>query len=97
MSYFIICREFLEGKIHYHPRDIDTWDLSQNQSSYKSYLTDEMDCVEQTLTKRRAELREADRLLMECEEDLKHARTEVGVGDIKESMKVVGEGRSKGC
>ena len=41
------------------------------------YLDEELACMEETLDKRRAELREADRLLQECLTDLKEAREQV--------------------
>ena len=76
-------REFIEGKVHYRPREIDFSDfIDKKDHRYKDYLIDEMECVEETLMKRRAELREADRLLMECEQDLKDARAEVSPLDI---------------
>ncbi len=37
----------------------------------------EVECVEKTLRKRRAELREADRLLLEAEMELKDTRAKV--------------------
>ena len=40
-------------------------------------LSDKIKCLEATLAKRKAELREADRLLLECEADLIDARKEV--------------------
>ena len=40
-------------------------------------LSDEVACLEQTLERRRAELREADRVLRECRADLVGARKEV--------------------
>jgi len=40
-------------------------------------LRDEIRCLELTLAKRKAQLREADRLLKECNTDLKCARDEV--------------------
>ena len=40
-------------------------------------MLDEISCLEETLAKRRAELREADELLNDCREDLKEAREEV--------------------
>ena len=40
-------------------------------------LEDEIRCLEETLAKRRAELREADRLLQECNTDLRAAQDKV--------------------
>ena len=47
------------------------------ENSRKKLLTDEIKCLELTLAKRKAQLREADRLLKECNTDLKCARDEV--------------------
>lgn len=41
-------------------------------------IEDEIDCIEKTLLKRRAELREADRLLAEAENELKNTEEKVG-------------------
>lgn len=48
-----------------------------SHTSRKTYLQEEILCLEKTLAKRRAELREADRLLHECNEDLAAVRREV--------------------
>ena len=45
--------------------------------SQRDYLEEEVTCLEDTLRKRRAELREADRLLQEREADLSDAKREV--------------------
>ncbi len=41
-------------------------------------MLSEIRCLEETLVKRRTELREADELLHDCRENLKDARQEVG-------------------
>lgn len=41
---------------------------------------EEVGCIEKTLLRRRAELREADRLLLEAESDLKDTRAKVSAG-----------------
>ncbi|KAK3605923.1 hypothetical protein CHS0354_017828 [Potamilus streckersoni] len=41
-----------------------------------NYMKDEIECLERTLAKRRMQLKEADRLLKECNMDLKDARTQ---------------------
>ena len=73
-------RAFLAGEGSYVPGD-DDFDYEyqpRGQRHRKDYLIDEITCLEETLAKRRAELREADELLYECHEDLKDARAEVG-------------------
>lgn len=45
--------------------------------SARGHLQHELECLEHTLIKRRAELREADRLLDECQQDLESTRTKV--------------------
>ncbi|KAL5012076.1 hypothetical protein ScPMuIL_010627 [Solemya velum] len=45
-------------------------------NSRQKYIKDEMDCLQKTLAKRRLQLREADRLLKECNTDLKDAKEE---------------------
>ena len=49
------------------------------ENSRKKMLKDEIKCLELTLAKRKSQLREADRLLKECNTDLKYARDEVRV------------------
>ncbi|KAL3870359.1 hypothetical protein ACJMK2_038429 [Sinanodonta woodiana] len=41
-----------------------------------NYMKDEIECLERTLAKRRMQLKEADRLLKQCNMDLKDARTQ---------------------
>ena len=45
--------------------------------SRQNYLREELPCLEETLAKRKAELRESDKLLKECEADLQAAKQEV--------------------
>lgn len=45
-------------------------------------LLEEVECLEKTLLRRRAELREADRLLLEAQSSLKDTRTKVTYIDI---------------
>ena len=56
--------------------DEDSFD-ERMENSRKKMLKDEIKCLEATLAKRKAQLREADRLLKECNSDLKYARDEV--------------------
>ena len=44
---------------------------------HQDYLEGEITCLEKTLVQRRAELRVADRLLQECQADLKDATDKV--------------------
>ena len=72
-------RAFLDGRGHYSTYDDDydyDYQPRYHGGSRKDYLVEEVHCVEATLAKRRAELREADRLLQECEMDLKQAQNE---------------------
>ncbi|XP_041049599.1 centriolin [Carcharodon carcharias] len=61
---------FLDGHIDLLMNELDM------EKSLKRHddVVDEIECLEITLVKRRAELREADRLLMEAEADLKSTR-----------------------
>ena len=70
---------FLDGRHDYTTYD-DDYDYEYSpryQGTRKDYLQEEIACVEATLAKRRAELREADRLLQECEMDFKDAQNQV--------------------
>ena len=80
MCYFNIPqREFLDGTTIYDVNESD--DIYEyNPRSRRprtDYLSYEIKCLEAKLAKRRAELRETDRLLLECEADLIDARKEV--------------------
>ncbi|KAI0228191.1 Centriolin [Lamellibrachia satsuma] len=71
-------RQFLDGTTIY---DVDESDYvydydPRSHRPRRDLLCDEIKCLESTLAKRRAELREADRLLLECEADLINARKE---------------------
>ncbi len=73
------CRMFIRGDNDIATLESD-FDYEYNPRVYrgrKHYLMDEISCLEETLAKRRAELREADELLFDCREDLKDARQEV--------------------
>lgn len=63
-------KDFLDGHIDLLVNELEV------EKSLKRHddVIDEIECVELTLSKRRAELREADRLLMEAETDLKSTR-----------------------
>lgn len=52
-------------------------------------LLDEVGCLEKTLLRRRAELREADRLLLEAQSSLKDTRTKVTYIDIYHIYNVI--------
>ncbi|XP_052229704.1 centriolin-like isoform X2 [Dreissena polymorpha] len=62
-------------KTRVYPEEEDSFD-ERMENSRKKMLKDEIKCLEQTLAKRKAQLREADRLLKECNTDLKCAREE---------------------
>ncbi|XP_022094925.1 centriolin-like [Acanthaster planci] len=64
-------RDFLEGQEPITPEEADYEMLEA--SIDQDYLEDEIACLGRTLAKRRAELRVADRLLQECQADLKDA------------------------
>ncbi|XP_051893173.1 centriolin-like isoform X4 [Pristis pectinata] len=63
-------KNFLDGHVDLLMNELEV------EKSLKRHddVVDEIECVEITLSKRRAELREADRLLMEAEADLKSTR-----------------------
>ncbi|KAJ8300333.1 hypothetical protein KUTeg_021852 [Tegillarca granosa] len=44
------------------------------ENSRQKYLKDEIECLERTLAKRRGQLRDADRMLKECNNDIRDAR-----------------------
>ena len=72
-------RAFINGQSDYATYESD-FEYEYNpkiRRPRKDYLLNEINCLEETLTKRRAELREADELLNDCREDLKDAREEV--------------------
>ena len=82
MCYFNIPqREFLDGSTIYDVTETDyiyEYD-PRSRRPRTDYLSVEINykCLEAKLAKRRAELRETDRLLLECEADLTDARKEV--------------------
>ena len=80
MCYFNLPhREFLDGTTIYDVNESDyIYEYEpRSRRPRPDYLSDEIKCLEATLAKRRAELREADRLLLECEADLIDVRKEV--------------------
>ena len=68
-------------KMRVYSDEEDSFD-ERMENSRKNLLKDEIRCLELTLAKRKAQLREADRLLKECNTDLKYARDEVRI-DLK--------------
>ena len=72
---FLYCRAFLDGMSSVYPEEEDYNNLQI--SMREDDLEDEIRCLEETLAKRRAELREADRLLQECNTDLRAAQDKV--------------------
>ncbi|XP_071802361.1 uncharacterized protein [Asterias amurensis] len=65
-------RDFLEGHRPITPEDED-YEMREGSMHHQDFLEDEITCLEKTLVQRRAELRVADRLLQECQADLKDA------------------------
>ncbi|XP_069743617.1 centriolin-like [Narcine bancroftii] len=63
-------KDFLDGHIDLLMNELEMEKSSQRHDD----IVDEIECVEITLSKRRAELREADKLLMEVEADFKSTR-----------------------
>ncbi|CAH1781513.1 unnamed protein product, partial [Owenia fusiformis] len=59
--------------------DLDEEYRDQTLRGRQKYLLNEVKCLETTLAKRRAELRQSDRLLAECQSDLAAARNEAMV------------------
>lgn len=66
-----------EGDYEVYDSDYEYEYVPRTHSSRKTYLQEEILCLEKTLAKRRAELRESDRLLKECDDDLVTVRKEV--------------------
>ena len=58
--------------------DDDSFDEAMERSRQR-YLQDEVDCLERTLAKRQAQLREAERMLKDTNSDLKEAKEQVNV------------------
>lgn len=56
--------------------DDDDFDYREAKQKQK-YLQNEIECLEKTLVKRKAELRDSDRMLKQCTENLKDARNQV--------------------
>ncbi|XP_074654226.1 uncharacterized protein LOC141908208 isoform X2 [Tubulanus polymorphus] len=76
-------KDFLDGKGNLE-MEADDYQYDYDPASLQSrhtYLVDEISCLEETLARRRAELREADRLLLECESDLQDARQQEKTAD----------------
>ena len=65
-------------KVRVYSDEEDDFD-ERMENSRKKMLKDEIKCLELTLAKRKSQLREADRLLKECNTDLKYARDEVRI------------------
>ena len=54
----------------------DSFDEAMERSRQR-YLKDEIECLERTLAKRQAQLREAERMLKDTNNDLKEAKEQV--------------------
>lgn len=61
-----IFRDFIDGNVESLMNELEMEKSLQHHED----IVDEIECIEKTLLKRRAELREADRLLAEAESEL---------------------------
>lgn len=78
MSMTFSFRDFLEHRRQFEPRAEDYDAMDDHQRLQQSaFLEDEIECLEDTIAKRRAELREADKLLLQCQTDLHEAQNKV--------------------
>lgn len=75
MDHFFFVREFLEGHAHITSEEEDFY-REQNLVQQEG-LHDEIHCLEETLAKRRAELRLADKLLHDCQTDYQITQNKV--------------------
>ena len=74
-----IQRAFLDNDLYYElvESDFENNHDPLTKAGRKPVLTDEIDCLEETLARRRAELREADQLIAEAEADLEDLQNQV--------------------
>ena len=63
---YVIFRDFIDG----HVENLMTELEIEKSLKHHEDIVDEIECLEKTLLKRRSELREADRLLAEAENEL---------------------------
>ncbi|XP_073696104.1 centriolin [Garra rufa] len=80
----------LHRTVHKLQRHTSGLETSLSHAKEEQCVLGEVECVEKTLLKRRAELREADRLLLEAETELKDTRAKT-----KESMQRYSEARRR--
>ncbi|XP_058630694.1 centriolin isoform X2 [Onychostoma macrolepis] len=80
----------LRRTVHTLQRHISGLEGSLSHAEEEHCVLGEVECVEKTLLKRRAELREADRLLLEAETELKDTRAKT-----KESMQRYNEAKRR--
>lgn len=70
---FCVFRDFIDGHVNSLITEMELEKSLQHQED----IADEIECIEKTLLKRRTELREADRLLAEAENELENTRGKV--------------------
>ncbi|XP_053552402.1 centriolin, partial [Bombina bombina] len=63
-------KEFIDGQLDSLITELEL----EKSLQHHNEIVDEIECIEKTLLKRRAELREADRLLIEAENELQNSR-----------------------
>lgn len=66
-------RDFIDGNVESLMNELEI----EKSLKHHEDIVDEIECVEKTLLRRRAELREADRLLAEAESELSHTSEKV--------------------
>lgn len=66
-------RDFLDGNVESLRNELEI----EKSLKHHEDIVDEIECIEKTLMKRRAELREADRLLAEAESELSRTKEKV--------------------
>ena len=69
----VFFRDFIDGNVESLVNDLEI----EKSLKHHEDIVDEIECIERTLLKRRAELREADRLLTEAESELSCTKEKV--------------------
>lgn len=73
MCLYDFFRDFLDGNVESLMNELEI----EKSLKHHEDIVDEIECIEKTLLKRRAELREADRLLAEAESELSRTKEKV--------------------
>lgn len=73
MCIYDFFRDFIDGNVESLMNELEI----EKSLRHHEDIVDEIECIEKTLLKRRAELREADRLLAEAESELSHTTEKV--------------------